>query len=468
MNLHEELAAKDALITAQVVRIAELERENARLDAALDGEISCRDHYHEWADKLAAEISRYFGVDIGEHSNANNPWEQAYEAVPAAPAVEQPIGHISKGMLEQLRERLGVSGYVQSGRTEEFPVALYTAPQAAEAAKATGTAGDLPPLPERDGDWAGDDWFTKDTLREYGQACAEAVLCAPDGESWQHKFEETDRALLYWKAKAKQAEAALQPEAAAPVTIPKVEIELPAGDPRKVKIHLDTITDGVRWLCCTIESPAAQDLSAAIRLRLVCKLLGLGDAVPKDDAELWGCAFSVLGMIRAKLEEKKPIGYVVQHDASGGNFFAGTSSFDGMRKTYGRAAKLVYGVPVNNLSDAILALPCKAEGSTLPLQQHYASGFMAALEAAAALASSANALSAGDRVDAEPFDIAPAEVRKVMRAPLAHGAWIERTGPLDLWALYNEHGFVRMLHRFEIEFVDGAIAAAILQSQKAK
>lgn len=50
----------------------------------------------------------------------------------SAPAVEQPIGHISKGMLEQLRERLGVSGYVQSGRTEEFPVAIYAAPQAAD------------------------------------------------------------------------------------------------------------------------------------------------------------------------------------------------------------------------------------------------------------------------------------------------------------------------------------------------
>ena len=53
----------------------------------------------------------------------------------SAPAVEPPIGHISKGMLEQLRERLGVSGYVQSGRTEEFPVALYTAPLAADTDK---------------------------------------------------------------------------------------------------------------------------------------------------------------------------------------------------------------------------------------------------------------------------------------------------------------------------------------------
>lgn len=29
-----------------------------------------------------------------------------------------------------------------------------------------------------------------------------AALAAPDGESWQHKCEETERALLYWKAKA--------------------------------------------------------------------------------------------------------------------------------------------------------------------------------------------------------------------------------------------------------------------------
>lgn len=70
----------------QASRIAQLEHENARLDAALDEEISTRDQYHEWADRLAAEIARYFGVDIGEHSNANNPWEQAYEAVPAAPS----------------------------------------------------------------------------------------------------------------------------------------------------------------------------------------------------------------------------------------------------------------------------------------------------------------------------------------------------------------------------------------------
>jgi hypothetical protein len=45
-----------------------------------------RDSYHEWADKLAAAISAHFGVDIGEHSSANNPWREALEAFPAAAA----------------------------------------------------------------------------------------------------------------------------------------------------------------------------------------------------------------------------------------------------------------------------------------------------------------------------------------------------------------------------------------------
>lgn len=43
------------------------------------------------------------------------------------------------------------------------------------------------------------------------------------------------------------------------------------------------------------------DDGAAKRLRQVCKLVGLEKAVPESDAELWGCAFSVLGMIRHNL-----------------------------------------------------------------------------------------------------------------------------------------------------------------------
>jgi hypothetical protein len=39
-----------------------------------------RDHAEEMADKLADAIATLLGVDIGEHSNMNCPWEQALEA----------------------------------------------------------------------------------------------------------------------------------------------------------------------------------------------------------------------------------------------------------------------------------------------------------------------------------------------------------------------------------------------------
>lgn len=45
------------------------------------------------------------------------------------------------------------------------------------------------------------------------------------------------------------------------------------------------------------------DIDVAKRLRLIASKLGLADAIPADDAELWGAAFSVLGMIRAKVDE---------------------------------------------------------------------------------------------------------------------------------------------------------------------
>jgi hypothetical protein len=47
--------------------------------------VSERDSATEWADKLAHAIAERLGVDIGEHSNANNPWQEAlnYCEVPA-------------------------------------------------------------------------------------------------------------------------------------------------------------------------------------------------------------------------------------------------------------------------------------------------------------------------------------------------------------------------------------------------
>ncbi len=49
-------------------------------DELWDETLSERDRYHEVADELADHIARITGVDIGEHSSANCPWQNAIEA----------------------------------------------------------------------------------------------------------------------------------------------------------------------------------------------------------------------------------------------------------------------------------------------------------------------------------------------------------------------------------------------------
>lgn len=61
-------------------------KRERELDAALTQTIGDREQYHEWADRLAGAIGMYFGVDIGEHSNANCPWAEALDAAPDTPA----------------------------------------------------------------------------------------------------------------------------------------------------------------------------------------------------------------------------------------------------------------------------------------------------------------------------------------------------------------------------------------------
>lgn len=48
-----------------------------------------RDDYHDWADRLAGAIAAHLGVEIGDHSNLNNPWQQAIEAI-EPPKADQP------------------------------------------------------------------------------------------------------------------------------------------------------------------------------------------------------------------------------------------------------------------------------------------------------------------------------------------------------------------------------------------
>lgn len=53
------------------------------MDADEQQLIAERDTAQEWADELADLISTITGIDIGEHTNLNNPWERAAEAAEA-------------------------------------------------------------------------------------------------------------------------------------------------------------------------------------------------------------------------------------------------------------------------------------------------------------------------------------------------------------------------------------------------
>lgn len=47
----------------------------------------------------------------------------------------------------------------------------------------------------------------------------------------------------------------------------------------------------------------------------------------------------------------------------------------------------------------------------------------------------------------------------LQRIQLSDDAWLERVGPLNLWALYRPTGYIRQLNRFEMDFVDSTIHA---------
>jgi hypothetical protein len=55
------------------------------------------------------------------------------------------------------------------------------------------------------------------------------------------------------------------------------------------------------------------------------------------------------------------------------------------------------------------------------------------------------------------------DAERIVHIDLPDGSWLARVGPHNLWALYRGE-FVRMLNRFEVEFVDAALASKAEQS----
>ncbi len=70
------LDSHDAELALVKAECEAAKKERDRLDASETQLIGERDRFEEWADKLAYAIAHV--EDIGEHSNLNKPWEEAY------------------------------------------------------------------------------------------------------------------------------------------------------------------------------------------------------------------------------------------------------------------------------------------------------------------------------------------------------------------------------------------------------
>ncbi len=91
---------------AALARVAELERELRNEENAHTTTIEQRDNAEHWADQLANAIAERFGVDIGEHSNLNYPWNEALVWMQQPPAQAQ---HSVPEGFRELLEMLVVS-----------------------------------------------------------------------------------------------------------------------------------------------------------------------------------------------------------------------------------------------------------------------------------------------------------------------------------------------------------------------
>ncbi|WP_407971412.1 hypothetical protein ACJ51O_07885 [Burkholderia pyrrocinia] len=84
-------------------------------DELWDQTLRERDEYHEMADKLAAAIAAHFGVDIGEHSNANCPWDEALEVIENTEKADA-REVLADGLIRRCRELLDLSAKGESSQ----------------------------------------------------------------------------------------------------------------------------------------------------------------------------------------------------------------------------------------------------------------------------------------------------------------------------------------------------------------
>ncbi|MFK1397325.1 hypothetical protein ACIUY8_09635 [Pseudomonas aeruginosa] len=111
---------------AALARVAELERKLRNEENAHTTTIEQRDNAEHWADQLANAIAERFGVDIGEHSNLNCPWNEALVWMQQPPAQAQ---HSMPGeFIGRLSEFLAQRGATGKALLRELRTVLAAAP----------------------------------------------------------------------------------------------------------------------------------------------------------------------------------------------------------------------------------------------------------------------------------------------------------------------------------------------------
>lgn len=118
-EVREWLAYRGLPGTATLKELIEHEREItrhgaaaalAREDRAHTVTIGDRDRAEEWANNMAGAIAEMTGVAIGEHSNANDPWENALNAV-IGHRCEMAGGRLSAEVGSRCCEHCGAMGH---------------------------------------------------------------------------------------------------------------------------------------------------------------------------------------------------------------------------------------------------------------------------------------------------------------------------------------------------------------------
>lgn len=111
--------AFEDLIKERHQALAEVERmrgEAAETDRALMQVIAERDERQDVADALAEAIARLTGVEIGEHSSANDPWRNALDAAAEAKQLRVQASNYAyqRDTARQERDQAGAAGFAEA------------------------------------------------------------------------------------------------------------------------------------------------------------------------------------------------------------------------------------------------------------------------------------------------------------------------------------------------------------------